>query len=279
MNCPDFDRRFADYIKAWMEALPEDQQDVDELEQQMPAVYEAFLETPADWLNGCRPGEYFEQWDSADLLIDWMGEYIKAHISVPDMLLNRISDLGKAAEPVLDALLDHDGVSNEQRMLAITLLREMDSRLPMARYIAWQQHRGWLDELCDNALDSLEQMGVDALPGLLEGLEGASDAGKEAILSLLSRYPGEERTYQTLIELFQKLPQRRAQLAAYLGRLGDDRALPVLMEAAQEEKLRYLDYIELRNAIEQLGGDPPEREFYDDPEYEALFGLQEERRP
>ena len=260
-----------------MESLPEDQQDVDLLEQQMPAVYEAFLETPADWLDGSRPGEYFDQWDSPDMLIAWMGEYIKAHISVPDMLLNRISALGKAAEPALDALLDSPDITNEQRMLAITLLREIDSRMPMARYIAWQQDRGWVDELCDNALDSLEQMGADALPSLLEGLEGAGDPGKEALLSVLSRYPGEERTYQALIALFQHLPQRRAQLAAYLGRLRDDRALPQLMEAAQEERLRYLDYIELRSAIEQLGGEPPEREFYDDPEYEALFGLQEDQ--
>ena len=34
----------------------------------------------------------------------------------------------------------------------------------------------------------------------------------------------------------------------------------------------YLDYIELRSAIERLGGEAPEREFDDDPEYSALFG-------
>ena len=37
------------------------------------------------------------------------------------------------------------------------------------------------------------------------------------------------------------------------------------------------DLAKLRSAIEQLGGEPPEREFYDDPEYEALFGLQEDQ--
>ncbi len=34
----------------------------------------------------------------------------------------------------------------------------------------------------------------------------------------------------------------------------------------------YLDFIELRNAIEELGGTAPEREFDDDPTYDALFG-------
>ena len=45
------------------------------------------------------------------------------------------------------------------------------------------------------------------------------------------------------------------------------------MEAAQEEGLGYLDYIELRAAIEALGGEAPEREFYGDAEYQALGGL------
>ena len=38
--------------------------------------------------------------------------------------------------------------------------------------------------------------------------------------------------------------------------------------------LSYLDYIELRSAVEQLGGDPgEERVFNGDPDYETLRGL------
>lgn len=47
------------------------------------------------------------------------------------------------------------------------------------------------------------------------------------------------------------------------------------MQAAQDDRVRYLDYIELRNAIEELGGVAPEREFDDDdPDYAALQGMQ-----
>ena len=38
--------------------------------------------------------------------------------------------------------------------------------------------------------------------------------------------------------------------------------------------LNYLDYIEIRNAVESLGGDPgEERTFYGDPDYEAMRNL------
>ena len=58
-----------------------------------------------------------------------------------------------------------------------------------------------------------------------------------------------------------------------LAKLGDERALPVLTAAAQEEKIPYLTFIEIRNAIETLGGTCPERNYEDDPEYEALREL------
>jgi len=72
--------------------------------------------------------------------------------------------------------------------------------------------------------------------------------------------------------LFHRYPVRQAVLAAYLGRLGDVRAIDALRQRALDAHTGYLDFIELRSAIEQLGGEAPEREFDEDPEYEALFG-------
>ena len=44
----------------------------------------------------------------------------------------------------------------------------------------------------------------------------------------------------------------------------------VYRAAAEDPDLSYLTFIEIRNAIEMLGGVCPEREYDDDPEYEAL---------
>ena len=272
MQLIDFDSRFADYLKAWMAAHEDDFADPDDMELAVPELYDTFLDSPADWLDGRKPGQYFDQWSDPALLINWVGEYLAHRVSLPDMLLNRIVALGERAEGPLCALLQQED-KGEQRMLAITLLREMGSMRPMQQYVDWQCDRGQEDELCDNALDSLEQMGEAARPLLLEALEGASLYGKEALLSLLSRLAPDERVLEGLLELLARLPGRRAVIAAYLGRLGDDRALPALQAEAQREDLGYLDYIELRSAIEALGGEVQERSFYDDPEYEALFGL------
>ena len=214
---------------------------------------------------------HIELGDDAQLLVDWMVDYLDHKKDVPDMLLNRISALGQLAETPLMRLLEDETVSGEKQMLAIGLLREIGSVAPLQRYVDWQCGRAQEDDLCDNALDSLEQMGELPREALLEALGQANLPGKEALLSLLSRLPGDARTLEELLQLFEQLPHRRAILAAYLGRLGDPAALPVLEKAAEEENLGYLDFIEIRSAIEELGGTAPAREFYDDPEYEALF--------
>ena len=49
------------------------------------------------------------------------------------------------------------------------------------------------------------------------------------------------------------------------------KALPVLMDAAQDDSVNYLDYVEIVSAIDALGGErPSEREFTGDPYYESL---------
>lgn len=108
---------------------------------------------------------------------------------------------------------------------------------------------------------------------MLENLNKANEAGQEALLDVLANFPGHENVYQLAVRLFEKNPNRRALFASYLAKLGDPRALPVLIAAANEENCRYMDFIELRAAIEELGGEAPEREFYDDPEYEALHPM------
>lgn len=271
----DFDHRFSHYLSDWMEKNRENYATADDMEQDAPRVYEEFLDTPADWLDGEKPGEYFEKYSDANLLVSWAKAYVEEGIELPDMLLNRISELGSKAEAPLTALLNAPYSDKEKRlvlrMLAVTLLREIESTRPMDTYIKWILDGEQEEELLENALESLDEMGDKPRGKMLSLLSRADDRAKEAFLSLLSRCPGNPAVCDELVRLFNLYPEKRAVLSAYLGRLGDERALPVLMEAALDESTSYLDFIEIRNAIEELGGDAPEREFDEDETYARLF--------
>jgi len=102
----------------------------------------------------------------------------------------------------------------------------------------------------------------------------ADETGKEALLDLLADFPADDDVLAFALSQFQKQPDKRALYAGYLGKLGDDRALEPLLEAAENPQVAYIDYIEIRNAIERLGGEAPIRAFDDDPTYRAVKRLQ-----
>lgn len=272
MKCINFDRAFERYMAEWMKENSEKyKDDMDVIEDMMPDVYLEFLKKPADFLDGVAPQDYFEQFDNADMLVNWLCDYIAQGVPVPDLLLERVTALGNPAEKSLLALVARDDLPEETQMTAISLLREMESKAPMQRYIdyiASLEEPGDKGDLCAEALMS---MGESVVEPILAALSGAGQTGRDIFADVLSNYPGDERIYELMIERFVTRDERRALFASYLAKLGDERAIPMLKEAAQSPDINYLDYVEVVNAIEALGGErPPEREFSGDPYYESL---------
>ena len=269
----NFDEKFAEYMSDWMKTHENQYANFDEMEDDMPRIYVAFLNTRAKWLGSVTPGAYFTQFEDPKVLVDWLTEYCTEGVPVPDLLCEQITTVGKPCEKRLLELLKDEDTPDEARMRAVNLLREMESTQPKMLYINWQLNRSGSDELKDNALEALTDMGECVVQPILQELPKANAEGEEALLEVLSHFPGNEQIFKLAIRLFRERKDKRALFAGYLAKLGDDRALPDLTNAAQEEKLPYLTFIEIRNAIETLGGICPERNYDDDPEYEALREL------
>ena len=272
MKCINFDRAFERYMAEWIKENSEKyKDDMDVIEDMMPDVYLEFLKKPADFLDGVAPQDYFEQFDNADMLVNWLCDYIAQGVPVPDLLLERVTALGNPAEKSLLALVARDDLPEETQMTAISLLREMESKAPMQRYIDYIASLEELSDKGDLCAEALMSMGESVVEPILAALSGAGQIGRDIFADVLSNYPGDERIYELMIERFVTRDERRALFASYLAKLGDERAIPMLKEAAQSPDINYLDYVEVVNAIEALGGErPPEREFSGDPYYESL---------
>lgn len=272
MKCINFDRAFERYMAEWIKENSEKyKDDMDVIEDMMPDVYLEFLKKPADFLDGVAPQDYFEQFDNADMLVKWLCDYIAQGVPVPDLLLERVTALGNPAEKSLLALVARDDLPEETQMTAISLLREMESKAPMQRYIDYIASLEEPSDKGDLCAEALMSMGESVVETILATLSGAGQTGRDIFADVLSNYPGDERIYELMIERFVTRDERRALFASYLAKLGDERAIPMLKEAAQSPDINYLDYVEVVNAIEALGGErPPEREFSGDPYYESL---------
>ena len=59
--------------------------------------------------------------------------------------------------------------------------------------------------------------------------------------------------------------------ASYLGMYEDLRALPLLRERIKNPHIGYVEFTEIRNSIERLGGEVDvKRDFSSDPDYAVL---------
>ncbi len=278
MICINFDAAFEKFLKQWMKdnaSLYHGNMDL--LEEMVPEVYDIFLRTPARFLGGRSPKEYFDSMMDAQALVEMIPAYIENRVPVPGLLLDRIVELGPPSEEALLRLLRDPGQSEEAHMLSVNLLTELESREPLGEYVSYiaEHPRDDRGELYAEALCS---MGDVVVGPVLSALETSGENGRDLFADVLSNfaYIGDDRIFDLLQERFDHCRDQRALYASYLSRYGDDRALPLLVRAAQEPDVGYLDYVEIVNAIEALGGErPPEREFSGDPAYEALGRLRE----
>ena len=274
-ECIDFDRRFSVFLNNWLEKNRHIYKgNMDKAEELVPEIYEEFLNTPLEEDAAVIPLSYFSRYDDAAFLIGWMQAYRKAGISIPDMLMERIVELGEPAEKELYRLVCAEEASEEMRMTAASLLQELDSTLPLTFYadaVAAAQTDSGLIELFT---ESLIHMGKEATIAARDRYYQATGTGKMAFLDILSRAVEKGDTYELIVEQLKAGNERIGLLVSYLARLNEERALPLLYNLCKKPDIGYLDYIEVVNAIDTLGGEAPaEREFSGDPAYESLRQL------
>ena len=272
MSIIDFDARFTEVLNKWIEENRHRFRRPEEMEDEVPEVYLRWLNTPADWLEGSAPGEYFDRFSDSAQLCGLLCEYIKGGVPVPDPLLDRLADLGD--EAALMALVKDKSAPCEARMDGIELLRQIESTLPMVDFIRWQVERDEEDDILDNALESLRQMGEGVRGPAKVAFLAAGPEGKEALLDVLADYPGDEDVFRFALEQFKTTRDKRALYAGYLAKLDDDHALEALLDVAEGDDVTYTDFIEIRSAIERLGSEAPVRDWSHDPSYQAFKRLQ-----
>ena len=115
----------------------------------------------------------------------------------------------------------------------------------------------------------------EAVDEMLEKLYVSDGETGKMLIEILSEYKGNPAIYMGLVSYLYK-GEDVALFARLLGRYGDERAIDVLKSFAQEYELNYNEYMEVRNAVEELGCYfEDDKDYSDDPFYRYLKGLDE----
>ena len=272
MKIHDFDARFFDYARTWMAMHPGMTEK--QVEDSYNEIMLNFLNAPAKWLDGEKPGEYFLRYSAPKDLFKLLEEYDKRDIGLPEPLYSRVVSVGQPCVAGLMRMASNGDNPESLRATALALLRDIGSDDALDLYVDLACRGGEGDELGEMAADILSDGDGGQIGALLERYEGANEFGQQRILGICANFPGDDRIFDYMLDKLRNRPEQRALYASFLGKLGDPRAIEALKPFLTLTDIGYLDYIELRNAIEELGGDPgEERTFYGDPDYEAMRNI------
>ena len=266
----DFETKFSEYIR---EYTAENEVDDEKLEEIAPELYLVWLDKPKDWLNGESPKGYMQSFEVAEL-ISMLGEYKFSDVTVPGVLLNAIADSRDEAYPYLVALIkNYNGDKSDAiKTTVVRLIEEMDMVRPYALYIdaiSSSQEKNDFAEACAEELKNAGAAQKDNIITAYEAAEG--DYAPDCFLDILVDMPYDERIYVFALEKFLYSDKPKAFYASCLGKIGNEDALPYLEEALRSEDITYYEYVSIKNALEELGGEIEiDRDFSGDKDYESL---------
>lgn len=260
-----FDEFLADYIKSNRGKYTEK-----EWENKIPALYDEFGVTPQKALGGVAPEHYYDGL-SGEELAEILKEHIEQDVAVSDFLCEAIirSKCDKALISFISINEDEELVS-----YCVNLLSDMHSSAGFDKYFDLLLNPDCCDEMRDLLVECMQTEPEAAKErAILEYAKTGESDLKIYLLEVLSHCKKDDRILKILLGELTAHKNGIQLYLPYVTKYGDEAALPKLLELIKNPDINYLDFKELKLAIEGFGGEfNEERDFSNDRYYKKLKG-------
>lgn len=258
-----FDEYISDYVYSNIgKVKPE------EIEDKIPQLYVEFGDVKLDALDGKTPNTYYRDYTCTELL-DCIKEHLQSGVAISDFLCEAIT-CDKSNEVYLERALDEQ--ENEEFLVYVmNMLLELNSKLGASRYIefiAWD----YGESIRELATELLSSFADEIKDKVLVAYEEAESDKKPYFTEILSHCKWDDRVFNVLVNEFNSHLDNVPLYANYLAKYGDDRAIPYLTNVIEDQNISYVDFEELRFAIEALGGTyDKKRDFSKDKTFKKIM--------
>ena len=243
-----------------------------EWEEKIPVLYLEFGSTPIDELDGVAPEKYYDGLTGSELAM-LLEEHVEQGVPVSDFLCEAL--ISSDCEKYIVEFIDNEH-SEELVFYSVNILSDKRSTIAFDRYFKML--------LSDETSEDLKELLAEKLATTPEesketALELYSKAGSSAIyfLEIFSLCKHDDRILEILINELKAHLNDIPLYLTYVTRYGDEKALPALMELIALEGINYVDFKELKFAIELFGGEYNEkRDFSSDIYYKRIKGAKDE---
>ncbi len=257
-----FDKYISDYVYSNIGKIKPE-----EIEDNMPVLYGKFGDEKLDALDGFTPNTFYKQFGVLELL-ECLKGHLENKVPVSDFLCEAIT-CNKENSTEIIRELDREN-SEEFIMYLMNMLEDLGCAVPASKYLEFVLY-DYSENLRELATELLYNSADEIKEEILQAYKTCSDAVKACLVDILSHASKDDRVFDILILEFTKNQNQLALYSAYLAKYGDERALPFLMQAIEQEKISYADFEELRFAIEALGGEYNKvRDFSSDKSFKKI---------
>lgn len=261
MKLMDFDGLFDEKLSQYMEEN-KGKYTEKQWENIIPKLYQKFGDTYVAKVK-CTPKEYYARMTDEELTAT-LSAHLKEQIPVPDFLCSEIEGRN-CTEVLLSLLKSEDG---ETVSYAINLVGADERAFP--DYFSMITENKFDEDIRDAAVEKLKENADKATEAALKFYKEGT--AKEYMLEILSRAKKrDEGIFRILLDEFLSDVGRVPMHAGYLAAYGDERALPYLMKKIEDRSIGFVEFQELKYAIEALGGEYNEpRDFSADKDFRTI---------
>ena len=261
MELMDFDGLFDEKLAVYMEEK-KNKYTEREWEDVIPRLYKKFGDTYVAKV-GCTPKEYYARMTD-EQLVQTLSAHLSQDVPVPEFLCNELENRNNVE--ILLPLLDSEDAATQA--YAVNLI--LDDKRAYDGYFSLLCNEDADVDVRDDIADIFKHNADEVMDKALKAYrEGVAT---EYMLEILSRVVARsEEIYTILRDEFLSAGERTPMRASYLAAYGDARALPLLMEKIEDRSIGFVEFQELKYAIEALGGEYDEpRDFSADKDYLAV---------
>ncbi len=250
-----FDEKLAQYMQANAGKYTEKQ-----WETVIGKLYKQFGDIFVASAGNTPKGYYTEMTDEE--LVQSLAGHVEQNVPVSDFLCRELE--GRNCPSALVNLIS--GGNDELATLAVNLAGSNPGAFgAYFDLLAGERGEELKDAVCEQLKGGADAAKERALQFYAEGIE------RDRMLEILSRVKERDgRIFELLMKEFRtgdNLPMHASYLAAY----GDPEALTALLEVIDREDINFLEFQELKYAIEALGGEYTRpRDFSEDRYYQEI---------
>ena len=250
-----FDAKLSEYVNKNSGKYSEE-----EWEDVVPALYKKFGDTVIKSL-GKTPNEFYSSMSDGEIIKCLKG-HLRQSVPVSGFLCSAIEErnAGKLLAPLLDG-------TREEVLYAMSVIgAEKSVTVKYFGLLVSSDEEEFKNKCAEIIKENADEVSALAI----ERYKLGEDQG--LMLEILSRSTVKsDEIFEVLLNAFRTDPDNVPMHAGYLALYGDERALPYLLDKIDEEGISFVEFTELKYAIDSLGGEYlKERDFSDDPYYKLI---------